>query len=153
RSSPVLNASGTQTTATVKCPKGTEPLGGGGFSSSRSLFANINSTLPSRREWIVTQNNASALDASLVAVVVCGTLPHYSVVLGPQFPTPVDGRVSGLASCPARSVVIGGGIASASTSLAVNTYFQLPNGNRWESGIANDSGFGSLATPFAVCAR
>lgn len=151
-SATVPNAAGTQSSAAVKCPAGTKPLGGGGLSSSSSLFINMNSTLPHRRQWVATENNATGLDASLIAFVVCGALPHYTVVTGRPFTIDPGGLESGLAFCPRRTVVIGGGIDSASPSLAVNTYFGLPNGDRWESGIDNETAFETTATTLAVCA-
>ena len=56
-----------------------------------------------------------------------------------------EGQVLGAASCPRRTVPVGGGIASASTSVAVNVYYSLPTGTRWQAGMSNGTAFDTTA--------
>src|SRR4051794_32892126 len=44
------NPNGTQSSASVRCPNGTMPLGGGGITSSSSVFTTMNSSFPHRRQ-------------------------------------------------------------------------------------------------------
>ena len=150
----VLNPEGFQSSALATCPAGTKPLGGGGETTSPSVFENINSTGPQGRSWFVTENNASGANAALEAFAVCGTLHNYRVVKGHSFTIPADGQGNGLAACPAPSVATGGGVFSASSSVGVNVGGSVPVGigGHWSAFVNDFTAFPFTATAVAVCA-
>jgi len=150
----VLNPEGFQSSALAACPSGTRPLGGGGESTSPSVFSNINSTGPQGRSWFVTENNASGANAALEAFAVCGTLHNYKVVKGQSFAVPANGQGHGVAACPSPSVATGGGVSSASPSVGVNVIGSVPVGigGRWSAFVNDFTAFPVTATTIAVCA-
>ena len=150
----VLNPEGFQSSVLATCPAGTRPLGGGGESTSPSVFTNINSTGPQGRSWFVTEDNASGADAALEAFAVCGTLHNYRVVNGHSFALPADGQGHGVVACPAPSVATGGGVSSASSSVGVNVIGSVPVGigGRWSAFVNDFTAFPATATALAVCA-
>jgi hypothetical protein len=152
RGANVVNPVGSQSRAVATCPAGTRPLGGGGTSNAFSSFVDMNRTGPKGRSWVVKENNASATEAELTAVVVCGKVNGYRVVTGPAFSAPAGGQKGGSAVCPAPTVPIGGGVFTTSKSVGVNVEGTIPSGDRWDSFMNNNTGFPATATAVAVCA-
>jgi hypothetical protein len=148
----VQNPSGSQVRAAADCPQGSKPLGGGVASSSFSIFANINTTIPSLRSWVVFVNNASADDADLSARVVCGKLPGYTVSFGSVVANPAGSHTPSFATCPAPTVPIGGGGGSSSTSVAVNIGGMGTAGSDFLSSENNASGVDFVSSTVAICA-
>lgn len=150
----VRNPSGLQSSVLATCPAGTRPLGGGGESTSPSVFENLNSTGPQGRAWFATENNATGADAGLEAFAVCGAVHAYRVVKGTAFGTPAGGQGNGTAACPAPSVATGGGVFSASTNTLVNVGGSVPVGvgGRWSAFVNDAAGVPATATAVAVCA-
>ena len=64
-------AAGTQTSASVSCPAGKAPLGGGLFSTSGALTVNTNTTYATTTGWIGYENNANVSDSQIQAYAVC----------------------------------------------------------------------------------
>jgi hypothetical protein len=150
----VSNPSATQRSATVDCPTGTKPLGGGGLSNAGLTFVNMNTDAPSGRGWRVDENNATGFDAIVTAFAVCGKIRGYELVTGTTQTISANTQGLAFADCPALKVPIGGGVFSNSSSLGVNintTNTEDPV-SEWESFINNASGIDTTATPFAVCA-
>jgi hypothetical protein len=73
QSATVLNPAGSQTAVGIACPGRTVPFGGGIFSSSPSLLANVNSSEPINGGWESWENNAGLDGESINAWVVCGS--------------------------------------------------------------------------------
>jgi hypothetical protein len=69
--SAVDNPPGSQTLASVACPSGTVPLGGGDFSNSSSTSVNLNSTYPTGAGWASYEDNTSGDDAAVTTYAVC----------------------------------------------------------------------------------
>src|SRR3954451_24324977 len=136
----VQNPSGTQVRAAADCPSGSKPLGGGVASSSFSVLANINTTIPSLGSWVVFVNNASADDTDLSARVVCGKVPGYTVSFGSVVVNPAGSHTQSVATCPAPTVPIGGGGGSNSTSVAVDIGGMGPAGSSFLSSENNQTG-------------
>jgi hypothetical protein len=68
----VDNPAGAQTQADAACPSGLTAVSGGGYSSSRGMLVNLNTTYPATgSDWQVAENNASIADATLTPWVVC----------------------------------------------------------------------------------
>jgi hypothetical protein len=140
--------------ATATCPAGTHPLGGGGFTSSGNRTVAINSTGPNGQTWAVEENNGTTLDWGITAFAVCGNPHGYRVVKGGQFTVGAGTRLGSQATCPAPTVVVGGGAFAASSSLQVNVAGTIPGGRTtWQSFIANASASPITATPEAICAH
>jgi hypothetical protein len=150
----VSNPSASHVTATVGCPRGSLPLGGGGLSNAGLTFVNMSSDAPSGKGWRVDENNASGFDAVVTAFAVCGKIKGYQLVTGTTQTISAFSQGLAFADCPAPKVPIGGGVTSNSTSVAVNintTNTEDPV-SEWESFINNASGVDFTATPYAVCA-
>jgi hypothetical protein len=69
---PVTNAPSSQDLATVTCPAGQLPLGGGGVSSSGSVTVDLNSSFPDGATWRLFEDNGQPFTAaSLRAFAIC----------------------------------------------------------------------------------
>src|SRR5262249_23820448 len=146
----VSNPSATQAIATATCPRGTNPLGGGGLSNAGLVFVNMNSDFPAGRGWAVAENNATGFDAIVTAFAVCGKVKGYQLVTGTTQTIAASSQGVAFADCPAPKVPIGGGVTSNTTSVGVNvntTNTEDP-ASEWESFINNASGFDFTATPY-----
>jgi hypothetical protein len=144
--------SGTQIRAAAECPHGSKPLGGGVASGSFSVFVNINSTFPSGHLWVTHVNNASADEADVEAVAVCGMVPGYSVAIGSAVINHAQTHTLSFATCPAQTVAIGGGAGSNSPSVGVNIGGMGLAGSEFDSFMNNASGVDFLSSTFAICA-
>ena len=172
-SKPAANPSEHRTTVTVSCPKTAKPLGGGSQSTG-GLFSNLGGSRPFQNGWRITQENATAnivaeatAGPTVKAFAVCGSVPGYRVVT--QKPTTVHMLSQAMltASCPAGSVVIGGGAAINTKVLGVNFNMSGPIDptaetvvNRsttrppfgWSTIVNNNNEVDATAAPFAICA-
>lgn len=149
----VTNNAGTQTSASVTCPKGTVPLGGGGFASSGSTAVAINTSIPLAKGWRVDVNNGSTGTNMATAYAVCGKKPAgYAQVAGT--PTTIGAGVQAAASavCPSGTLVLGGGGFSSSGSTATNLNTTIPSSTTgWESFENNGTTSSNTLTAYAVC--
>ena len=131
---------------------GSRPLGGGGVSSSGSLFADLNSSFPQARSWRVDENNAGATDAVVRAITVCGRLAGYVLAGGTPSTITADSQVLTTVACPANTVSIGGGALVNSTSVGVNINATASDSDAgWFSYVNNASRFDVTASSIAVC--
>jgi hypothetical protein len=142
----------TQATASVGCPVGTRPLGGGSRSRSRQPAVNVNTTFPAANGWIVRQNNVSSKGARFRAVAVCGVVPGYVAFPGPTLPNPSLTQSFGPVACPVGLSPIGGGLQSGSSSFGVSLNSTVVDGNRWDSYQNNSTAFDTSMTPWIICA-
>lgn len=69
----VTDANGTQTEASVSCPHGQVPLGGGVSTGSLATSINVNTSEPTSTGWLVAENNASGFDTSMTPYVICAS--------------------------------------------------------------------------------
>jgi len=140
------------------CPKGTVSLGGGGASKSSDTSVSLNGIQPITGDGIynfeVYMNNASASDSSFEAQVICGKKPTGYVLKSAKASNPSRKDSSSHASCPAKSVVVGGGALSSSIDLAVDVTTTAPDkDSAWVSSEANGSSSDASVTSFAICAK
>jgi hypothetical protein len=70
---PVVNAAGTQSGASVFCPGGLSSLAGGLVSSSLSIDVTLNTTFPFAGGWGGDENNESGANNTLTAYVLCAS--------------------------------------------------------------------------------
>ena len=157
-STPVDNPPTTQNYAEAVCPKGTVVLGGGAYSASTSTSVNINSSYPGFSHkshfWNVEMNNASLTDSSAQSTIVCSKKPKgYRIVESAVIDNPSGSYSSAEASCPSKTVAVGGGLYSSSYSTSVNLQSTFPNSTMWGSYENNASSFDAQIAGWAVCAR
>jgi hypothetical protein len=145
---------GTQTRGLVSCPALTRPFGGGAFITSSSLFANINSSIPSGNGWLADVNNASGADTTFQVWVVCAKPPkHYQVVTTGPLLNPAGEITTGEVICPAGTVILGGGAYSSSASTSVNFLDTFPELNGWRVDMSNASSSDATNTAYAICSK
>jgi hypothetical protein len=151
----VDNPSGFQAEATVACPHGSAPLGGGGIASSGDTAVNLNSSFPLKKGWRADANNGSAGGDTIAAYVVCGTKPKlYTQVVGTSVNNAAGSQTNAVASCPTGTSVMSGGVLSGSGSTLVNLNTSIPSGaSAWSAYEDNSSGSDASLTPYAVCGK
>jgi hypothetical protein len=134
------------------CPIGSKPLGGGITVASTDLSVNMAVSLPQNRQWRVDENNASATSAMANAFAICGSVPKYRVIVAAVHNVPAQSQVLVKATCPAPTVVMGGGAISGSLSVAVNLALSsMDEGFDWFAGINNTSDQSTGAAAVVVC--
>lgn len=156
---------GVQTAGSALCPSGTVVYGGGVFTASGDLAANVSSSYPyegGSRGWEGSVNNASGADMTFDVYAVCGRQPgHYEVVEGSAVDDPAGTQVASTADCGGRLYKVLGGVARLSSpDTAVNVNGSIPyqfGKNFLYSGWkvwANNAGSGDSAVDaWAICAR
>ena len=70
---PVVNATGKQSGASVFCPGGLSSIAGGLVTASTSIDVTLNSTFPFAGGWGGDENNASSANTTLTAYVLCAS--------------------------------------------------------------------------------
>lgn len=82
-------------------------------------------------------------------------ISNYKVVVNPEIAAPAGTQTSNSADCPAQTTVISGGVAIAggvSTSVNVNSSYPIPNEDKWEAIVNNNSATPNLFDIVAICA-
>ena len=154
--SPELAApDGADTRGTVRCPTGTVPLGGGAIVSSSSTRASVGSSFPSGRTWNGDIKNASGAATTFQVEVICAKRPKgYTVIRGAaNVRNPVGSQARAVATCPGRTMPLGGGGTSNAFSSFVNMNRTGPKGRSWIVKENNASGVGAELTAVAVCGK
>jgi hypothetical protein len=143
----------TEGAVSVSCPQGTQPLAGGGFWNDISIARNLTDSFPSGRFWAVDGANNTAFDAHLTAVAICGKLKGRTVVQGTSVQIVPNSRASGVATCPAPTVSIGGGAFATFDLLATlgGTQFAVTV-DGWVATEGNVADHVVGMVPIAVCA-
>ena len=153
-SNPVVQHSGGLAIAQATCPTGTQPLGGGGLTTSPAFAVNMNSTLPTANGWRVDESDFfSEADSQLIAVAVCGSVRGYSVVAGDTATTPAGAQTISRAICPTGKVPTGGGVISFSASQIVFINTTAPSGIEWDTYMNNRTDSDVTERAIAVCVR
>jgi hypothetical protein len=149
------NPPDTQDRYYVACPRGTNIVGGGGFSSSGSTSVNLNGDWPSSSTtWELDINNGSSVDASVTVYEICAKFRaagHYQYVVGPTNDNPPGAESNSNVSC-STGVELGGGLSSNAPSTAVNLNTTNPDGDGWNGWENNATGSDYQVTSYAVCA-
>ncbi|MFC4518293.1 hypothetical protein [Streptomyces ehimensis] len=111
----VVVPAGQTRTASVPCPAGQEPSGGGGVRDGKGLFLTASS--PSGNSWVVKFSNESGVDRRGAAFAVCTAQSHTRVA---DSPVPVAAHALSSISftrCPGNQVPTGGGWESTGTDV------------------------------------
>lgn len=152
KSAPVTALNGTQSHGSVACPGTRQPSGGGALVSSSALSVNLNSSYPSGRSWRVDVNNTSGADTTFTVYAIC--LNHASAyTVATNSAVAATGTQSAVqVSCPANTVIIGGGALSHSfsTGVTINSIHPL-GGSTWWANMNNTDATDSNFTAYAIC--
>jgi hypothetical protein len=150
-----------QTQGEVDCPSGTVAWGGGVLMDTNSAAININSSLPNEDGtigWNVDVNNSSQEDANGTVFAVCADQPtDYSIQFGSMVTNSAGTETLASASCPARTVVLGGGGVSTSILSSVNLNGSFPASSHrtsiWDVYENNASTSNFSVTAVAICGK
>ncbi len=142
---------------TASCPSGDDVLGGGGYQSTQNTQESLNSSYPiSDTAWSVYFNNASSGSVTGVTIAYCASsssLKKFSVSTGSSETVPANSDLQVTATCPAKTVSLGGGWFNDSTEVTAGATMSAPLGtNGWRAFVAA----GSESVPgraLAVCAK
>jgi hypothetical protein len=145
---------GHQTSSSVDCPTGTVPFGGGVYTPSVSLYVNVATSAPTSTGWTASLANFSGHNTTFGVSVVCAKAPklYQQVTTGPV-PNPARGQSSDSVTCPAGTVVLGGGSSSASSSTQVGINTSIPRANGWRVNMNNADFTDTTFTVDAICAK
>lgn len=143
------------TGGSVTCPTGTVPWGGGaGFTGGTpGVGENVNTSAPSGNGWRARYNNANGRpDDDFAVVGICANAPQGYTTTFAAVDNPPMTQVSGVATCPTGTVLLGGGVISTSDSVDASATSAFPRGphayagSMW-NGTARDEKF----DVFAIC--
>jgi len=137
------------------CPAGTV-VWGGGVTASGGLEQTLNSSFPSTSgppAWEVYINNAESSDESFTVYAVCAKKPKKYVIEEGPAASPAGDQTPVSATCPAQTVVLGGGtyVNALGPLFGINSSF--PAGNQWISDINNSSGVTVTVATDAICGK
>jgi hypothetical protein len=134
--------------ATATCPAGTV-VTGGGFSTGLSVW--VYTQLKSGNGWIVYAKNNAAANRTLTTYAICLTYPSASTTqVGLTVTASAGHSASGTATCPAGSIVTGGGYTGKIDG-TLRTYSVMPSGNSFVVAATNSSGGDIVFGVYAVC--
>jgi hypothetical protein len=150
--------SGAQTIGSVSCPTGTVVWGGGGLIEGSDLRLNLNSSLPNLDGggWTVDVNNTADSFGLFFVEAVCARAPRkYQILESADVTVGAGSQANASQSCPAGTVVLGGGSLSDSGSPAVNINSTLPIAsiNGWQAEQNDDASFDTTFHAFAICGK
>src|SRR5690349_5870793 len=155
--SPVFQApAGIQSHGQVDCPAGTVPWGGGaGFFGGLPDFGmNLNSSGPTASGWRADYNDTSSRAATFGIVAICANAPRRYVQTVATVDNPPATQNSATATCPAHTVLLGGGAFSSSSLPQVVITSAWPSSSTTYTAIEfNGTGSAALLTAFAICGR
>ena len=136
----------------AECPKGTKPLGGGGFTTSLGLSVNLSGTYASGQGWRSILHNQGVTTTLLQTYAICGKVKGYTVAVGPEVGTPGATQTQVFVACPAPTVATGGGVLTLTSNLAVNLNSTIAFNGGWESFVNSATALFETAIPVVVCA-
>jgi hypothetical protein len=136
----------------AQCPKGTKPLGGGGYTTSLSLSVNLSGSYASGQGWRSTLHNQGVTTTLLQTYAVCGRVKGYTVAVGPEQGTPGASQTRLFVACPAPTVPTGGGVLTLTSNLSVNLNSTIAFEGGWETFVNSATTLFETAIPVVVCA-
>jgi hypothetical protein len=139
---------GSTGSVTAACPAGTVATGGG-FNVNTDVL--VYTQAKNGNGWTAVAKNNSGGDRTLRVYAECLTYPGASTTQVENNKTINAGSYgSETATCPAGSVVTGGGFTSAANG-SMWTYATWQNGNGWQVSEKNTGGAATLFHVYAVC--
>ena len=143
-----------QTRASVECPRGKVPFGGGAFISGSNLAVGLASSFPANRLWIVDVSNPTAAATTFRIRVVCASKPKlYSLSVGLFTPLRAGTTTSAFAACPVGSLPLGGGADTSASVPLVNVVGSQPLGQAWRVDEFNGTGMDAAVASFTTCGK
>jgi hypothetical protein len=141
-------AAGSQGSATIACP-GSSIITGGGFALGNTSNMFAKTTSMDNNGWQTYAINNSGTSQLLNSYAVClsnsgGTTSQVFA----QVTAPANAVGNAVVSCPAGTVVTGGGYAS---NLNFTVYNSSKKDNGWQVYAKNNSGSGQLLNAYAIC--
>jgi hypothetical protein len=143
-----------QTRASVACPRGRVPLGGGAFIAGSNLAIGFASSFPVNQLWIVDVSNPTAGATTFRIRVVCASKPKlYSLSTSVFAPLRAGTVASAFAACPAGSLPLGGGADTSATLPLVDLIASQPTGQSWRVDELNGTGVDASVASFTTCGK
>ncbi len=145
------------TMGTASCPAGTATWGGGMYFASYQVpGSSINSTFwndSSPGSWVVRVNNSGTNSDSVSISAICAKKPSKYQLVSTTVDDPSGAQTSGVATCPAKTVILSGGVASTADQASVYLTSAYPTSKRTfqayqYNGSSNDQPF----YVYALCA-
>jgi hypothetical protein len=145
----VTISAGTNGNAFVACPAGSV-VTGGGYASNTNLFV-YNSSMSSNG-WQVYAQNTSGSSQLLNSYATClaGTTGSTSQVLA-QKSIPSGASDGAEASCPAGTILTGGGFAGSTNIWVYNISMKTMDSETWNVFGKNLTGTSQLLNSYAIC--
>ncbi len=149
--------SGFNSMGTASCPAGTATWGGGmSFETYRFLTSSINSSYwngSSPGGWTVHVNNTGTGSNTVSVSAICAKKPSKYQVVSTTVDDPPGAQTSGVATCPAKTVILSGGVLSTGDQASVYLTSAHPTSGRTfkafqNNGSSNDQPF----YVYALCA-
>jgi hypothetical protein len=145
------------TMGTASCPAGTATWGGGMyFAVYRVPTSSINSSFwnaSSPGGWVVRVNNTGTGSDTVFVSAICAKKPSKYQLVSTTVDDPSGAQTSGVATCPAKTVILSGGVASTADQASVYLTSAYPTSARTfqayqDNGSTNDQPF----SVYALCA-
>ena len=134
--------------ATIACPGSSIVTGGGfGLGSSTNMFAKTTSMDGNGWQTYAVNNTGSSQVLIDYAICLSNSGGTISQVVS-QVTAPANSNGHAAVTCPAGTVVTGGGYASNANFTVYNSSM---NGNGWEVWARNNSGSDQLLNAYAMC--
>ncbi len=145
---------GGQASAHVSCPSGTSVVGGG-MTGGGGVGMSVNTSIPLDNGWAVYVNNTGPAGQTWAVVAVCvKKVSKYSVVAGATVTNPAGALTEATASCPAKTVAVGGGAVASGYSIGDSLHSSYPDGTTgWLAQAANTTSTDENLTAYVVCAK
>jgi hypothetical protein len=141
-------ASGEMGHVVVSCPEGSI-VTSGGFTTNPEVLVYTHSK--SENGWQVYGVNNSASEKLLHVYATCLSNTNGSVTQGyEQMAAPVGGMGHGTTTCPAGSIVTGGGWAS-NVDGSMSIYNSSKSGNGWQVYVQNSDDEEKFFNTYAIC--
>jgi hypothetical protein len=153
---PFSAPAGAQTVGSATCPGSRQPIGGGAYPYDNNTSIDINSSYPAGQSWVVWVNNNETSDSKFLVWVMCMKANlAYTVVTASGYANP-GATDSASVSCPAKTVVVGGGAVAAGNDLGVGINSSIanklgPGQTEWAAAMSNTSSSGDAFDVVAIC--
>jgi hypothetical protein len=154
---PFTAPAGTQTTGSATCPGTRQAIGGGAMPDDNNTSIDINSSYPADgHSWVVWVNNNEAAATRFDVWVMCiRANAGYTVVTTESYANAGATDYASV-SCPAKTVVVGGGAAASGTDLGVGINSSVGNSlghgqTDWTAAMSNTSSSGDPFEVLAIC--
>src|SRR3954465_8974124 len=114
----------------------------------------LNTSAPSGSGWKARYNDRSSRNATFGIVAICARAPRRYTTTFASIDNPAGTQVSATATCPARTVLLGGGTQSTSDLPAASITSAWPSSNKTFTGVMwNGTARAERLVVFALCGK